>query len=80
MEAEIGSGNNARTDTDTDDATDTAGTNKVSAELTSHTTLYVTKEMNDDGLYIKGGLAMASLIQQKHLLQELHTVTKMFLV
>lgn len=58
--AELGSGSNARTDTDTDDASDTAGTNKISAELSSHTTLYVSKELNNI-LYVKGGLAYASI-------------------
>ena len=40
-EADLGSGSNARTDTDTDDAADTAGTNKVSAEVSGHMTAYV---------------------------------------
>ena len=61
IEAELGSGTNARTDTDTDDASDTAGNNKVSAELTSHTTLYLSKSLGDNGAYLKGGLAMATI-------------------
>tara|TARA_B100000902_G_scaffold219767_1_gene208740 strand:+ start:2386 stop:3078 length:693 start_codon:yes stop_codon:yes gene_type:complete len=60
VEAEVGSGKNVRTDTDTDDASDTAGNNNVSAELTSHTTLYLTKAL-DNGLYIKGGYAIATI-------------------
>jgi len=60
-EAELGSGKNERTDTDTDDASDTAGTNKVSAELTSHTTLYLSKSLGDSGAYVKGGVAMATI-------------------
>ena len=61
VEAELGSGTNARTDTDTDDASDTAGNNKVSAELTSHTTLYLSKSLGDSGAYLKGGVAMATI-------------------
>jgi hypothetical protein len=61
VEAELGSGTNARTDTDTDDASDTAGDNKVSAELTSHTTLYLSKSLGDSGAYLKGGVAMATI-------------------
>ena len=61
IEAELGSGTNARTDTDTDDASDTAGNNKVSAELTSHTTLYLSKSLGDSGAYLKGGVAMATI-------------------
>ena len=61
IEAELGSGTNARTDTDTDDASDTAGNNKVSAELTSHTTLYLSKSLGDYGAYLKGGVAMATI-------------------
>ena len=60
-EAELGDGKNARTDTDTDDASDTAGTNKISAEVSSHTTLYLTKEVIGSGLYVKAGVAMASI-------------------
>ena len=60
-EAELGSGKNERADTDTDDASDTAGTNKVSAELTSHTTLYLSKSLGDSGAYVKGGVAMATI-------------------
>jgi hypothetical protein len=61
VEAELGSATNARTDTDTDDASDTAGNNKVSAELTSHTTLYLSKSVGDSGAYVKGGVAMATI-------------------
>ena len=60
-EAELGSGKNGRVDTDTDDASDTAGTNKVSAELTSHTTLYLSKSFGDSGAYVKGGVALATI-------------------
>jgi len=61
MEAELGSGKNTRTDTDTDDSSDTSGDNNVSAELTSHTTLYLTKEVGSAGAYLKGGIAMATI-------------------
>lgn len=60
-EAELGSGTNARTDTDTDDASDTAGDNKVSADLTSHTTLYVSVPLGGAGAYFKAGYAMATI-------------------
>lgn len=59
--AELGSATNSRTDTDTDDASDTAGNNKVGAELTSHTTLYVLAPIRDGGAYLKAGLAMATI-------------------
>jgi hypothetical protein len=59
--AELGSGTNARTDVDTNDNADTAGTNKISAELTSHTTLYLSKSLGDSGAYLKGGLALATI-------------------
>jgi len=60
MEADLGSATNSRTDTDTDDASDTAGDNKVSAELTSHTTVYVVAPMRGNA-YLKAGLAMATI-------------------
>lgn len=59
--AELGSATNARTDTDTDDASDTAGNNKVSAELTSHATVYVLLPAADTGFYLKGGIARATI-------------------
>lgn len=59
-EAELGSATNARTDTDTDDSSDTAGNNEVSAELSGHTTLYVTYPIRGNG-YVKGGVAIASI-------------------
>ena len=59
--AELGSATNSRTDTDTDDASDTAGNNKVGAELTSHTTLYVLAPIRGGGAYLKAGLAMATI-------------------
>ena len=60
-DSELGSGNNARTDTDTDDASDTAGDNKVSAELTGHMTIYGLVPMGSGGAYFKGGIARASI-------------------
>lgn len=59
--AELGSATNARVDTDTDDESDTAGDNKVGAELTGHATLYVTLPVADRGLYLKGGIARATI-------------------
>jgi len=58
--AELGSATNARTDTDTDDASDTAGNNNVSAELSMHATLYLLLEA-DNGFYLKGGIARATI-------------------
>ena len=60
-EADLGSGTNARTDTDTDDASDTAGTNKAAAELTGHTTIYVSMPVGGSGAYVKLGYAMAEI-------------------
>ncbi len=60
-EAELGSGRNARTDTDTDDASDTAGNNDVSAELTSHNTVYALIPVGGAGVYVKGGIARATV-------------------
>ena len=59
--AELGSATNSRTDTDTDDASDTAGDNKVSAELTSHTTLYALVPIRGGGAYLKAGVALATI-------------------
>ena len=59
-EAELGSATNSRADTDTDDASDTAGDNKVSAELTSHTTVYLVAPLRGSA-YLKAGLAMATI-------------------
>ena len=55
--AELGSG------TGDDDDAETSGANKASAELESHFTLYVSKELGSvDGLYIKGGVSFADVI------------------
>jgi len=61
VQAEIGSSTNARTDTDTDDKSDTAGDNKASAELTGHFTAYVLAPVGGNGAYLKGGLALATI-------------------
>ena len=61
VEAEIGSSTNARTDTDVDDASDTAGDNKAAAELTGHFTAYVLAPVGGNGAYLKGGLALATI-------------------
>ena len=39
--ADLGSKQKAKVDTDTDDASDTAGTNKASAEVSGHSTIYL---------------------------------------
>ena len=61
VEAEIGSSTNARTDTDVDDASDTAGDNKAAAELTGHFTAYVLAPVGGNGAYLKGGIALATI-------------------
>ena len=61
VKAEIGSSTNARTDTDTDDASDTAGDNKAAAELTGHYTAYLLAPVGGNGAYLKGGLAFATI-------------------
>jgi hypothetical protein len=61
VNTEIGSGTNARTDTDTDDSANTAGDNKASAELSGHMTIYALLPMGSSGAYLKGGLARASI-------------------
>ena len=60
-DSELGSGKNARTDTDTDDASDTAGNNNVSAELSGHMTIYGLMPMGSNGAYLKAGVARASI-------------------
>lgn len=40
-DADLGSKQKAKVDTDTDDASDTAGTNKASAEVSGHSTIYL---------------------------------------
>ena len=59
IEADLGSATNSRADTDTDDSSDTAGDNKVSAELSSHTTVYALVPFKAG--YLKAGLAMATI-------------------
>jgi hypothetical protein len=61
VQAEIGSSVNARTDTDTNDASDTAGDNKAAAELTGHFTAYVLAPVGGSGAYLKGGIALATI-------------------
>ncbi len=41
-DAEIGSKSKTKTDTDTDDSSDTSGTNTASADVSGHTTVYLT--------------------------------------
>ena len=78
--AELGSGTNSRTDTDTDDASDTAGKNKISAELTGHTTIYATVPLGDGGFYLKPGFARATIEPKKHWPLDQNMVMKMYLV
>lgn len=60
--AEVGSANNARTDTDTDDSADTAGDNKVDVNFKDHATLYVETPLTQfDGGYLKLGVSTVTL-------------------
>jgi hypothetical protein len=65
--AAVGSKSSAKVDTDTDDASDTAGTNKASADVESVTSIYVIKTLGGSGFYLKAGLASADLITTESL-------------
>ncbi len=54
-EAKLGSG------TGSDDDAETSGANKASAELTSHNTVYALIPVGGTGVYVKGGVAMATV-------------------
>ena len=54
-EAELGSGTGA------DDDAETTGANKASAELTSHNTVYALIPLGGTGIYVKGGVARATV-------------------
>ena len=54
-EADLGSG------TGDDDDAETSGANKASAELTSHNTVYALIPIGGSGIYLKGGVARATV-------------------
>ena len=54
-EADLGSGTGA------DDDNESSGANKASAELESHTTIYLLMPIGDGGVYVKGGIASATV-------------------
>ena len=54
-EAELGSG------TGSNDDAETSGANKASAELTSHNTVYALIPLGGNGIYVKGGVARATV-------------------
>ena len=54
-EAELGTG------TGSDDDIETTGANKAGAELSSHITAYILLPIKDNGLYLKAGIARASV-------------------
>ena len=55
--ANVADASNSRTDTDTDDASDTAGTNEVDVNFKNHITLYMEKPVDMvDGAFVKFGL------------------------
>ena len=64
---QIGSDSKTRPDTDTDDASDTAGTNTASADLDSHITYYISKQFGATPLYVKLGMARADVITTENL-------------
>ena len=65
--AAVGSKSSAKVDTDTDDSSDSAGTNKASADVESVTSIYVIKTIGGSGFYLKAGLAQADLITTESL-------------
>ena len=64
---EIGSKSETRPDTDTDDASDTSGTNTATADLDSHVTYYISKQFGSTPLYVKVGMAKADVITKENL-------------
>ena len=61
--AKVGDFDNARTDTDTDDSSDTAGNNKGDVNFKNHITLYMENPIDSpiDGSFIKFGLSSVSI-------------------
>jgi len=61
--AKVADFNNARTDTDTDDASDTAGNNKGDVNFKNHVTLYVENPIDTplDGSYVKFGISTVTI-------------------
>jgi len=61
--AKVADFDNARTDTDTDDASDTAGNNKGDVNFKNHITLYVEKPVDGplDGSFVKFGISTVSI-------------------
>ncbi len=64
---EIGSESKTRPDTDTDDASDTSGTNTAKADLDSHITYYISKQFGQSPFYVKLGMAQADVITKENL-------------
>ena len=61
--AKVADFDNARTDTDTDDASDTAGNNKGDVNFKNHLTLYMEKPLDNsiDGSFIKFGVSRVTI-------------------
>ena len=60
--AKVADASNSRTDTDTDDASDTAGTNSVDVNFKNHLTLYVEKSIDSSaGNFVKFGLSSVEI-------------------
>ena len=61
--AKVADFDNARTDTDTDDASDTAGNNKGDVNFKNHITFYMEKPVDGpiDGSFIKYGISTVSI-------------------
>ena len=65
---QIGAKSGTRPDTDTDDASDTSGTNSASADLDSHITYYLSKAFGaTQNFYVKAGWAQADIITTENL-------------
>ena len=52
---------------DSDDASDTSGTNTATADLDSHVTYYISKQFGSTPLYVKVGMAKADVITKENL-------------
>ena len=61
--AKVADFDNARTDTDTDDASDTAGNNKGDVNFKNHITLYMERPVDGpiDGSFVKYGISTVSI-------------------
>ena len=61
MSAEIGAESKTKDDTDTDDSSDTSGTNKAAAEISNHVTAYINFPLASSGVYLKAGYIQVTI-------------------